>query len=228
MVTGALAIFVVSIIHLPVLRPLSWGIYLAPSHSATPHAQRMSRADTLCCRRGAMLPPVSCQHTGPVCTHAASRRRQRGAHLKSLGQHFSLGQSLLWLSACASSWTLFVLTISRRQFWHCGALARSPDAEYWRRRAYNRRGLRGLDRKAVRLDGRAGASLVGGLVLALDLARGSVGARRGICGQHTLSFLEMGMAAGGRRVVGVRGEGGECAECGQVREGQKVRIGRQW
>jgi hypothetical protein len=178
---------------------------------------RTFRADGRCCRRGAMLPSVSCQHKGPVCTHPAARRRQRGAHLKSLGQHFSLGQSLLWLSACASSWTLFVLTISRRQFWHCGALATSPDAEVRRGRAYNRRGLRSLDREAVGLDGRAGASLVGGLVLALDLVRGSVGALRGRSGRHTLSFLEMGMAAVGGRVLGVR-RGCECRGC-RVRAG---------
>jgi hypothetical protein len=38
---------------------------------------------------------------------------------KSLGQHFSFGQFVWsWLRAWASSWALFVLTISRRQFWH--------------------------------------------------------------------------------------------------------------
>jgi hypothetical protein len=120
-------------------------------------------SDTLCCLQHHASTRGQCTRLQP------SRRPRRGTHLKSFGQHFSLGQSALWLSACASSWTLFVLTISRRQFWHCGALAISPDSGSWRGNAYNRRGLRGLDGQAVRLDGRAGASLVGGLVFALDL-----------------------------------------------------------
>jgi hypothetical protein len=59
-------------------------------------------------------------------------------------------------------------------------LATSPDLGIRRWNAYNRGGLRGLDGQAVRLDGRAGASLIGGLVLALDLSGRLVGALRGV------------------------------------------------
>lgn len=46
------------------------------------------------------------------------RRGDTRVYGKSLGQHFSLGHVLgSWVPACTSSWILFVLTISLRQFW---------------------------------------------------------------------------------------------------------------
>lgn len=98
---------------------------------------------------------------------------------KSLGQHFSLGHVVAsWLAAWASSCALLVLTISRRQFWHCSRLAgqlcammpyNARASGEKRKSAYDGRRLRRLDGKAVCLYWRAGASLVGLLVLALDL-----------------------------------------------------------
>jgi hypothetical protein len=110
---------------------------------------------------------------------------------KSFGQHFSLGHSVAsWLAAWASSCALLVLTISRRQFWHyigsggqlCAVMPCNAGASGKKRKsAYDGRRLWCLDGKAICLDWRAGASLVGLLVLALNLFRKSV----------SLSFQEL-------------------------------------
>jgi hypothetical protein len=76
------------------------------------------------------------------------------------------------VAAWASSWVVFELTSSRRQFWHYSAAVSHAMSADGKGGTYDGHGLRGLDRQAVRLNGRAGTGFVGLLVLALDLYAG--------------------------------------------------------
>jgi hypothetical protein len=79
----------------------------------------------------AMLPNSCLRHFYPALPPFSFLVSPR-LYWKSLGQHFSLGHSFAsCLEAWSSSWTLFVLMISWRQFWHCGcAVAISPALDF--------------------------------------------------------------------------------------------------
>jgi hypothetical protein len=103
-------------------------------------------------------------HTIPPTPHSL--------YEKSFGKHFSFVHSFpSCVSACCSSCVLFVLTISRRQFWHYSNISSSHPLRIlpeWDG-AYDGHGLGRLNRQTVGLDGGTGASLIGSLVFARDL-----------------------------------------------------------
>jgi hypothetical protein len=93
-------------------QPLSLPVQNTSAHLAPSGLSLLrSVSHVLCCLCGL--------HHRLVATNGGVSSQSYFCAQKSLGQHFSLGHSFWsWLRAWASSWTLFELTISRRQFWH--------------------------------------------------------------------------------------------------------------